>query len=188
MTVEQEPFILITLQMHADRSLIIDGQIASWPAFLGRLDSLRQRHRLRVKPHPYSPIPEAFATWLRNSPDVILSTDNIYDLLCSPHLKLVVSLSSSTLLEAAAFGVDTDRLLPTQDQWSFLDRPAADGWRSIFNKHNDRMFWKKLLEGLIGDDTQSQEQLTTGGDTLRRIFGQTWGWQPDATATPAPKP
>ncbi|MEO0249062.1 MAG: hypothetical protein ABIN58_05860 [candidate division WOR-3 bacterium] len=179
-----EDFSIITVQVPWDRSVILEGKFASILDFPDALDAfLARSKKVFIKPHPDIGIPEDVAEWASELA-IEPVNENFYSLVSSPRLHEVLSLSSSTLDEAEAFGVRTTRLLPRVHRFTYAeDALGGTDFGVVYEYWSWPAFWSEVLSSIIPTQTlpwQPPEQPRT----LRESRGLSWDWRPEFLPRP----
>ncbi|MDX2154347.1 MAG: hypothetical protein SFV54_26640 [Bryobacteraceae bacterium] len=172
-------FSVITAQVPWDRSVIHRQRFARLSDFQGDIEALASRsERVFIKPHPDIGVPEELRVWAaQNNTPVVLS--NFYEIVSAPQVTEILSLSSSTLEEARAFGVRATRLLPCTYQYCYAEEPAAlSQFIPVYRQFTQPAFWSHSLSGFL--QTKPCEWNREGvAVALRESRGVSWDWRPD---------
>lgn len=173
---------LILGQVSNDRAMVLEnGEFASLNHHLQRLHSLCAEHsEVLFKPHPYEQTAPQHATLLQALPTLKPTRENLYLLLSQPELVKVVALNSSGLIEARAFGVASENLIPYLYDFGAGGSVSAGTQLASIPLSSiwlQPAFWRALFSG--SDPHVSLVELKDQflqANRLRKSLNADWGW------------
>jgi hypothetical protein len=157
-------------QSDIDLALVADGRTVSLndTPFVEQVADLASTvDELHLVPHPnVQRNPENLRRLIAGIPNATLESRPAYAYMACPQTRFAVALSSSTLSEAARFGVPTHRLIvPDRDRPELL--PAKLGrWMDVRDDLFSPAFWQAVLLRRPSVDLQSKARQTSLVDAV----------------------
>ncbi|MBP0494790.1 hypothetical protein [Roseomonas indoligenes] len=168
---------LIIGQTRIDRSLIRGGRVVDLSDFVPALRAAVGNGGAAFKPHPYSHTD--FGTLAAGFPfqALRLTYENVYVLMAAEELRRVVGVSSSVLLEARYFGVES--VVFHESPFDIPDRraEAVPGQHlSVVDAWGDTDFWRRILAPLMPVTRMDRQGFRRAPNALRTSLRNFWGY------------
>lgn len=172
-------YILFAAQSQVDRSLIEDGRILDSDELSKRITSaLSGRGMVFYKDHPLSKRHDIYFKLQDNIQEIQRTSANIYSILADPNLSGIVTLSSSTGIEAKYFGKEAEFLIGPGTPVLFEGAECRDiGHWSIYNAFMVPDFWRSILDPVINVSEKDGDQPVYRQNFLRQNLRQFWGYR-----------
>jgi len=172
------PAALFTAQRRLDRSLIKNGKVVDGPSLIEQnLDVFKGYQQIAVKSHP-TEYNGAIIDMLKKSfPNTGEVKSNIYVLLSDPNVESVITVSSSTGLEARYFGRKSLFLShePARYLWAGDDSEENSFW-GIYDHFLAADFWRHSLADIMNVTAPDGDVVAPKPNRLRIVFQQFWGY------------
>jgi len=137
---------LVLFQVRDDKTQISEGRFVGMQHFMPELALLNGAHRaLLLKPHPMDADNPGYLATDMAFPEAKSVSDNFYKLLSTDHIRTVVSLSSSTSVEASYFGKRSTFLLRSPYRMVSLGDTGPDAYMDLDWSLLSADFWRVML-------------------------------------------
>jgi len=173
---------LFAAQHGIDKALVRDGRFCSIEDYADGLTPFVSRHEVvYVKPHPYAPETARVVALLRalagSAARIRVVDENIYALLCNPHVSEVCGISSCAVYEAEYFGKavtflsDTRMHLATEH-----DEPESRRFVAVYDAFLMPGFWREILASVCEVAAGREIALPRKTSRLRNNLSLYWGY------------
>ncbi len=168
---------LYLAQAKMDKSQVRDGRFVDCGAFDDELRRLlASPGPWLVKPHPYDP-DHPLTTRIRDlCPHARTVNDNVYQLLAQDEIARVVSLNSSSAIEARYFGKAVTMLIPPVIEVGYRGGGGSPYW-TIDHRFLDPDFWRQVLAPVVPTTPPDGFRHAPKPNRFRTALHSFWGFQ-----------
>ncbi len=167
---------LYVAQARMDKSQVRNGRFVDVGAFDDELRRLMAAPGpWLVKPHPYDPDHPLTSRIRELRPQARTVTDNAYHLLAQDEITRVVSLNSSSAIEARYFGKAVTMLIPPVIEVGY--RNGGGPYWTLDHRILDPDFWRQVLAPIVATTPQDGYRLTPKPNRFRTSLHSFWGFQ-----------
>jgi len=173
---------LFTAQHGIDKALVRDGRFCSIEDYGDGIGPFVSRHEVvYVKPHPYARQTARVVTYLRaiagSAARIRVVDENIYSLLCNPHVSEVCGISSCAVYEAGYFGKPATFLSPSRMHLATAeDRPESRRYVAVYDAFLTPGFWREVLASVCAVTRGRNIELPRKTSRLRNNLSLYWGY------------
>ncbi len=171
--------VLAMGQTSDDKTIILDGRLRGWGEFKNTMRELvPANRRVAFKPHPYSQTEvDIYNTGLLHH-QIFETNHNFYKLLSQPQIETVVSLSSSTSIEARYFGRKGVHLLKEPFDFAMSEDEGfvRDRYVSVYDQWLGANFWRTILRPVIETTANDSRVVEPSRNRLRISLNAFWGF------------
>lgn len=166
--------VMLCFQTPYDRVVINDGRFVSVADYISEIHALRASvDRFYIKPHPYETSKLSENIIIDQVQDVEIIDRNFYEIIARGDVDSVLSLSSSTSIEAAYLGLEGRQLF--RNYYDYAPNLAGGGkFTPLLNDFLWPDFWRSVLEPHMGVTKMGGYRSSSGEGILRRSLGQAW--------------
>ncbi|WP_338662848.1 hypothetical protein VQH23_22225 [Pararoseomonas sp. SCSIO 73927] len=168
---------LIIGQTRVDRSLVRGGRVVDLSDFAPALRAAVGNGGAAFKPHPYAHTDFGALAAGFSLRALRVTHENVYALLAAAELRRVVGVSSSVLLEARYFGVES--VLLHESPFDIPDRraEAVPGQHlSVMEAWGAADFWRRILAPLLPVTRMDGQGFRRAPNALRTSLRNFWGY------------
>ena len=163
--------LLVCAQDWIDRSIFFDNDFKRLDSYIDKLDDLTKSYdRVLYKPHPSFESKEISALMAERYRAKLCDVSNIYDVFSTQDIKAICAISSSVLVEAPWFDIQSIYLEPRAKRYG----PPV-GYKALMD---DVEFWTRGLLGREGASLKTDISSVVPANFLRKTFGS-WSFVTD---------
>lgn len=169
---------LLVGQTSVDKSLLQNGSIRSLLDYKEELSLLSEKYeKLLFKPHPVQSS-VSIEQLKEIVPNIAITSENAYRLICSPSVSHVYGISSSILSECRYFTKPSSYFYKPPFQHWEIEKRENDGWLfyPIYQDYFSPMFWRGLLNPLSLAKPCSDISIPHKENRLRLSLQEFWGY------------
>jgi hypothetical protein len=168
---------LVVGQTRIDRALVRGGRVVDLSDFGPALREAVGDGGMTFKPHPYAHSDFGLLSTGISLRKMNLTYENVYALMASEGIRRVVGVSSSVLIEARYFGLETRTLYDSPFDLPERRSDAVPGQHlSIVDEWGDADFWRRILAPLVPVTRPDGQRFRRAPNALRTSLKNFWGY------------